>query len=298
MPTAPAIHPPSGATCTRHPETPARWRCPACASRLCEACGQEKMFGRTDVVICTPCGGMAAPFEAPPAAEATGAVATLEGAFAYPLRREGLWVIGGGTVFFAAADLLSRLPLVGVVVAIFATGILTAYMFRVIGASADGRDELPDWPEFHNVVDDVLMPIARVIALWVVSFGPAVLLLIHAGPVPAIAAAVAGLVYFPMGLLAIAMRNTVVAASPHVVVPAIGRVAGDYLVTIFLFGLVVVIGFLAQGALGSLGGGLLVGLLVGLVAKAASLYLLFVQMRLLGLLYFRRRRDLGWFDEG
>jgi hypothetical protein len=125
-------------------------------------------------------------------------------------------------------------------------------------------------------------------------------------PVQAImASAILGGVYFPMALLAVAMKDSVMAANPLVIIPAIMKVPKQYFITVIL--LLVVFGVrLGGNALSSAMGSkmmftkdmsvffLAVGLkcLLGLI----SVYFLAVTMRILGLFYNASKEKLGWFS--
>ncbi len=114
---------------------------------------------------------------------------------------------------------------------------------------------------------------------------------------------IAGLVYFPMAFLAVAILDSVMASNPLTVMRAIFKVPLEYLVTLIVVAVLVV--------LGAMGDGLLEGLfprgltthsmskLFGYLAiKAfwgvANIYLMVVIVRILGLLYLTRKQKLAW----
>ena len=114
-----------------------------------------------------------------------------------------------------------------------------------------------------------------------------------------------GCLYFPMAFLAVAMKDTALAANPLVVIPAIFKVPLGYLVTC-----TVVIGVYLVRLLGDAlaGGAQSVGyhtrdmsvmfLTFGVRAvwSLFRVYLLTVSMRTLGLLYVTNKHKFGWFD--
>jgi hypothetical protein len=120
-----------------------------------------------------------------------------------------------------------------------------------------------------------------------------------------IATMVLGCLYFPMAFLAVAMKDTALAANPLVVIPAILKVPLGYLVTSM-----VVIGIFAMRQFGSALAGVAQGesyhtrdmstmfLAFGLRAvwSLFSVYLLTVSMRTLGLLYVTNKQKIGWFE--
>ena len=125
-------------------------------------------------------------------------------------------------------------------------------------------------------------------------------------PVPAIVAAgVLGCLHFPMACLAVAMKDSVLAANPMLVVPTILRMPLGYLVAsvllMWVFG-VRVAGGLLSGMAGSVSFSTrdmsVVFMALGGQAFWAfiSVYLLTVSMRILGLLYLAKKDRSGWFS--
>jgi hypothetical protein len=80
----------------------------------------------------------------------------LPGIFAYPFKGSGTYLIIGGIVFFMIMDFLSVLPLIGIVLGIIISGYMCAFMMKIVVSSADGKSEVPEWPDFTNVWDDIL----------------------------------------------------------------------------------------------------------------------------------------------
>jgi hypothetical protein len=124
-------------------------------------------------------------------------------------------------------------------------------------------------------------------------------------PSPAIMGAVIlGGIYFPMALLAVAMKDTVMAANPLIVLPAMLKAPGKYSVTVIL--LLTVFGVRQLGDMISTGAGHValwthdISTFSAAVAYRAvwalvSVYLLTVTMRILGLFYNGSKQKLGWF---
>jgi Gpi18-like mannosyltransferase len=108
-----------------------------------------------------------------------------------------------------------------------------------------------------------------------------------------------------MAFLAVAMKDTVMAANPLVVIPAIAKVPLEYIVTCIL-----VLGVYALRQAGdlvsSIAGGvsfstkdmsvLLIALSGALVWALINTYLLSVSIRILGLLYISKKHKFGWFS--
>ena len=120
-----------------------------------------------------------------------------------------------------------------------------------------------------------------------------------------IAAVIFGCFYFPMAFLAVAMKDSVVAANPLVVVPAILKIPLEYLVTCILLMSVFGLRKLGDRMSGVAGGVslhtrdmsvLFISLGVQAAWAFANIYLLTVSMRILGLLYITKKHKLGWFS--
>ena len=105
------------------------------------------------------------------------------------------------------------------------------------------------------------------------------------------AALLGGAAYYPMSILAVSMFDTIGAMNPLVVVPAMFRAAKEYATVLVL--MAVIFGLKLGGEY--VAGLLKIPFLPTFIASALGLYFLIVQMRMLGLMYYARREDLGWF---
>jgi len=101
-----------------------------------------------------------------------------------------------------------------------------------------------------------------------------------------------GCVYFPMAFTAVAMADSVVAVNPLVVIPSIMKVLGQYLLTVVVLGLILLIRWLLFRLLETI---LPIPLLPTVITSLLGLYLLVVEMRILGLLYRTNKDRLGWY---
>jgi len=217
-------------------------------------------------------------------------------AFVYPLRGRGKWLLLVGTLFFTVAGWFTIVPLFGLLLALLIAGYLCAYMFRVVGRSAQGDRQLPDWPGFTDLYEDIVYPLLLVVGTALLAFLPAIVLgLGHLfggwqTETAFVAALVVGLLYLPMALLGVCLNQTFAMAGPHIVIPAILKVPLEYLTVCSVLGVVVVLQTLAgKHVLDRL------PLLGGLLGQFLSLYCLVLEMRLLGVLFYTRRERLGWF---
>jgi hypothetical protein len=214
-------------------------------------------------------------------------------------------LLTAGPVFYLFLSLIQRLAgfagpygfMAGFIVAIFGAGYLVAYMQRIVASSAMGEDRMPDWPDFGNWQEDIVAPLWQTGALLALCLWPLVLtgFLDTSGRPGVLAflltATVFGLAYLPMAMLAVYMGDTITAANPLVVVPAIVRLRSQYWVVCALLGLVVVISQFLQSGMQDW---LPVPVILALISGFASLYFLTVEMRLLGLLHWCNREQLGW----
>jgi len=207
-------------------------------------------------------------------------------AFTYPLRGHGVGLILLFAAFFGFVDLLSRSWRNGLFFSIFGAGYLSAFLFQIVAASATGKRELPAWPEFTDIWDSIAIPFFQMAAPWVVCLAPAALPFAFLGLTPgsltaAVIVAIVTSFYLPMAILSIALNSSVAAMHPAVVFPAIKAVLGPYLVVWGMLTLVGAISMVIQ---------ILVARTIPFVGFAinavVSLFLLSVEMRLLGLVYF------------
>ncbi len=214
-------------------------------------------------------------------------------AFTYPFRKDGLYLFIGAIVFFTALEFLKGIPMVGLVVGIFSAGYMISYMFRVISSTADGSDELPDWPEFTNFWDDILLPLFQWTVLMFMCGVPPFVLLAMGKPVIALVVGLLALCYLPMALMAVSLTGSIFAANPITVFRSVAEIPFQYILTTLSLGAIIGGSWAIQFAVASAGG----ALIGGMVAFVVSLYFLLVQMRLLGELYYYNAEKLNWFGE-
>jgi len=296
------------AHCKHHPKTLGRFVCPQCHNYFCELCVTSRTVGGAARKFCRQCGVECTPahMQVTRPSAPKGFLRRLPGAFVYPFRGSGLMVLIVSTLVFAALGFLGFG--FSVLIWIVAVGYLFSYMQNIIHATANEEAEMPDLPGF----DDVLGACFRLVGCVVLSFGIAIGLAIYAftqeEPTAAIAiipAVLFGCLYFPMAFLAVAMKDSVMAANPLVVIPAIFKVPLEYLLTVILMG-----GIFGIRSVGELVLALVVGdafstkdmsmlfISAGLRMSWSFLeiYLLAVSMRILGLLYLTKKDRLGWYS--
>jgi hypothetical protein len=229
----------------------------------------------------------------------------LPNAFAYPFNKQGMFLLALGAVFFliialaAKFALFFRLSIIGlllqIIIFIFTYGYLFAYMQRIVSSSAQGEDEVPEFPDVTEFWSDIIVPFLLFAGTFLVSFAPAIAVSVSMRESGVFwyafaATLVVCALYFPMALLAVAVTDNFLALSPHVVFPSIARVFVPYLVACLVLGLIVITR-LGTGWLANL---IPIPVLPSVLVGFISLYLLVVEMRILGLLFRSYRERLGW----
>jgi len=294
--------------CRFHPRSLAQHLCPQCNRFFCDLCVAARHEGHRTAHFCRPCGVKCQPVRSTPTRPHRQAFARLlTSAFAYPLRGSGWMLILGGTSLLVLVDLaLSFAGFAGIlgllamlILSLFGGGYIFSYLKSVILTSAQGSDEMPDWPDFNDWGTDVILPFFQCLGLLTFCFGPTLGLLVYAGlqgnsqlAIGAIGLGLLGVGYFPMAMLGVSMFDGLVGLSPAVVAPSIVIVLGHYvvatavLVTISTAGaaLVVLMEWLVP-----------VPVVSGLLGYPVFFYAIVVESRILGVLYRTNEPRLGWF---
>ncbi len=293
--------------CANHPAAAATWRCTSCGGVFCDTCVHSQLLGSIRLTTCRTCKGKCVPTITPPDLPSTpahqrktrpGFFVSLPGAFIYPFKGSGLLLMLTGMVFYILLAIAMKIAL-ALCAAVFAGGYLVSYMFRIINTSGEGESELPDWPGFADWWEDIIVPFFQVASINVLCFLPAIAYALVGpmydlfDPLILIGLGALGLFYQPMALMSVAMHSSLAGFSPKIVFRAIFKTFFAYLVTcIVMCGIFVVSGV----------GGLLTALIpipfVGTIIQGTlSFYLLAVEMRILGLLYYTYEDRLGWFKD-
>lgn len=315
--------------CKFHPKTPARFVCDHCQHFFCELCintrGQQK-FCRTCGVECVP---VRVQIKRPPPPK--GFYARLPGAVVFPFRGSGVLMLIVGTLLLAIVNagggmggfgLRGRMGpgfrggmsfgWWGLMARVVVLGYLFTYMQSIIHSTAVEEEEMPPLPSITNFWEDIVLPCLQLIGVTLISFAPAIgvgLWVVateqESMGVLLVSVFALGCLYFPMAFLAAALLDSVAAANPLQVIPSIFKVPLEYLVAV-----IALAGVLGIRALGDF---VLLELfpkglathsttkLLGMFAaqafwSLASLYLLTVGMRILGLLYVAKKDKLDWYD--
>jgi hypothetical protein len=284
---------PSG-FCKFHPRARARFACAKCGHSFCDLCVNTRLeHGRTQKT-CRACGSECESLQAerPRPGTAKGFFASLPKALIYPFTGNGVFLFLAGTVFFVV---LGYLPIIGFLF----SGYLFNYAKRIVSSSAEGNPKPPDWPDFTNWFDDIILPYLQFLALGVLAFGPAIIVWsvfpteqANTRIVVIVAALTFGALLAPMGMLALSMFDHFGALNPVSLTWSILRVPGHYLVAAGAFEFILLVNVFARPWIYLL---IPLPFLPSLVSGFLNLYFIAVSMRILGLLYANDKDKLGWF---
>jgi hypothetical protein len=288
--------------CKFHPKAVACFFCAECGEMFCGLCvsrrserGRVRNFCRVCGVECSSV--QTVPHQ--PQAAVEPFFRQISGIFSYPFKRDGLILLAGGTIFFTVLDFLAaHSAIFGVVLMLIGSGYLVSYFQRILLASASGENKMPDWPDFTNV-GDFASPILQFVGTVLLSFGPLIVLRIFAPQESVwtdlkIAAAIGiGCLYFPMAFTAVTMADSLSALNPLVIIPSIFRIWREYLIVVLLSVGIVCAESVGQAFFSQLPR---IPLVPGLIGEFLALYLGAIEMRLLGLIYWKNRHQLRWFS--
>jgi hypothetical protein len=310
--TAPPPAVPEGPViCNNHPKSQAKLQCQQCGRLFCDLCVSTKRAGGAQRKFCRDCGGECNWLSAwllLPQRDERSFYQLLPSAFAYPFQGDGVILMIAGTLFYLFVEFVARAPAFAImgkgavlVVFIFAYGYLFAYQMRIIASTIEGRDQMPDWPDFTGF-EDVARPFIQVLVTVIACVVPGLVSLVvfkeqDWGWAVAVAFFSLGAIYLPMAFLAVSLFDALEVLNPLFIFPSILRVLREYLVAfgVLAGGVVfnILINFVLERFIPAthLGVAVLSGLLSGFV----GFYLLTVEMRILGILYRTQQDDLGWF---
>ncbi|TAK94568.1 MAG: FHA domain-containing protein, partial [Verrucomicrobia bacterium] len=215
------------AYCKFHQKTLARFQCDQCGNFFCDLCVTTRNVGGVVGKYCRSCGVEVTPVQVHMARgdRPKGFFALLPAAFIYPFRGAGVMILIIATILFAALDFVSGG--FAILMKMAALGYLFSFMQNIIHATAAEEKELPGLPEFDGLfaaffefAGTVGVAFGVPIALWAWAFfgdqqGLGLYIMVTT---------VLGCLYFPMAFLAVAMKDSVAAANPLVVIPAILKV--------------------------------------------------------------------------
>ncbi|MBN2120269.1 MAG: hypothetical protein JW734_04365 [Candidatus Omnitrophica bacterium] len=313
-------------TCKNHDQVEAKWKCEICQGYFCDECIKVSQITGLDIQTCKGCGGKCDLLSKVESVQSQVSPAAsffdqLPSVFAYPFVRGGLSRFIIGVIFFSFLNFIASFSIFGFATALFVAGYIIAWFIGIIHSTANGEDDLAAWPEFRDFWSDIIHPyllfmltaflcrlpallsyfgllylagvsssIFSLFAVFINPFAAAYAFLPLYGIILVALLEILGAIYFPMGILAVALYGTVGALHPRVVVPSIFKALGPYTIVCFLF---MVIGMM--NALSSFFGVILpvIGLLM---TYPFTFYLIIVQARILGLIYRTHAEKLDWFQ--
>jgi len=288
--------------CTNHSTTQAFWICVKCQIPFCNSCIKKVPTHRgSHAQVCKLCGGFVRALTGqeqlikPPSF-----LELVLDAFVFPIRGQGKYIIFWGAIVFAILRIMMAVPLIGIVIFILATGYMVAFMMRIVSHTADGKDDLPSWPYFDGFWDDVIVPFLLFVWVILFTFSPLWLLKLYGNEssldsaLPFVFEAL-GYFLLPMTILAVSIFKSFLVVSPHIIIPAIIRSFPQYgialVALVFVYFIRVGIGYVLPDS-----NELIILLLWMLILSASSIYIIAVEMRIIGLIYRVNEKKLGWFD--
>jgi hypothetical protein len=274
--------------CANHPQRAASYACRTCHKRYCNDCVSLRPVSDRVLAYCPACGARC---DGLATAGPKTFLAGLADAFVYPLRGRGKFLLLVAGPFFWMLSLFACVPFVGLAISLLILFYLAAYMSDVAGESARGEPDPPDWPDLSL---ETARPALLFAAATIVGFLPAIAWRVaaYAGagePGVPLAAWIASILYIPMAWLAVVMFDGPLGVSPHIVLPAIVRVAPRYVLACGVLSLSVFLQVRVEEALAEV-----LPLVSGLFIYSVGLYFLMVDMRILGLIYLFRKDALKW----
>jgi len=243
-------------------------------------------------------------------------------AFIYPLSGKGIGMIILAALIFPICIGICRLAMiapligfVGLLGAIAVSAYIVSFYMSVVSETCRGQEVVPNWPDFANAWNEIFRPYFRLIGATIISFLPAFVCIVIAAKMGdeslpsvgdvsgsprtvffvGIALGVGGILYLPMAVLGVSAIDSVLAAMPNIVLPAIARSIVDYV----LLAIIAVLNGLALIGITWLATRLapesvIVPLLLALPAFAINAYFTMVLTRMMGLLYRRNDEKIQW----
>jgi len=280
--------------CKRNKMLLAEWRCPKCSSYFSDIAMKEYHTAKGILKVCPDCGEVGEPYHNDPQLDKTTMQWFIE-SFSYPFTSNGGFIIFTAAFFVLFMNIaLTSSSFEGLAIGFLFMGYLGAYMMKVIRNTAQGGDDLPNWPALSDWISDIAYPLFLIFSTILISFAALLYLVIMRGSERLmILALLFGIFYFPMSLIAVSIYNSVFAINPNTVIGGILRVPKQYFMACMLLLLVVTINSVVNIYLTFLIGRLLTFTLSGLT----GFYFLLVEMRILGMIYRTNKFKFNWMNE-
>jgi FHA domain len=290
--------------CKFHPKSFARWVCHKCNRAFCDLCVISRQIAPGEMKkTCRSCGVEVLPlqvrFERP---VQKSFFASLPGAAIYPFRGFGAGILIITTIILAGLEFF-RFGWVMITSRILFVGFLYLFMQNILHTTASDENEPLGLPSTSEILSGAFQMVVTVLFVFGLPIGLLIARLLDVDlPVSAIIASwLFSCLYFPMAFLAVAMKDTVIAANPLIVLPAMMRAPLHYLTAVVIFVGVFTLRAFGGALIGDIDftthemGTLLLGMVMVAVWKFACVYLLTVSIRVLGLFYNANKERLGWF---
>lgn len=207
-------------------------------------------------------------------------------ALTYPVRGSGRILLVIGAVLAAVLGFVSGASVFGGISWVLGMAYFNAYYFNIVETTVSGGDEPPDWPDVTDLLEEMILPLLRMIGVTLISLLPliAIIALNHdrahpwTSPLTWLGLAWAAF-YFPMAILNVIVSNQLIEALPHEVLPRICRAMPSYLVVAGLLAAALLISGVVTKVLGQ------VPFVGDLLSAAGGLYFAMAQARLAGTFY-------------
>ena len=142
--------------CAQHPGVDAPFRCEGCGKLLCQDCIKK---GHA-LLFCSLCGERAMPLDAGQPAtvkevarrQAISKPYSFQQALFYPFRGVGLYMFIATLVSLAFVSFLLQYSggCYSIILAVGLWSLMVGLQFKIVRSTAEGDDELPDWPEYMD----------------------------------------------------------------------------------------------------------------------------------------------------
>ncbi len=214
--------------------------------------------------------------------------------FAYPFKSWGIITLVAGSIFITITLFFAAFAfLFGIIGYVFVGGLLSYYMMKIVFHSAEGEIDLPGW-DVEDWWDDIACPIFQLILVTLVAYAPLFIYLVISiftgGPslfivIPLL---IFGTLFQPMGILSMSLHHSFASLNPAILIPAILKMPLDYAIACGMLFLI----FILKAFFNYL---LVIPFIGPFIDNFIMIYLLVVEMRILGLMYYANRHKLGWF---
>jgi len=205
--------------------------------------------------------------------------------FPTPFKGSGLQILIGGALLFVILDFLMFAPILGVFWAVFSVGYMSSYLLEVLRSRAHGEDLLPDWPPYKGFIESILGPLLQVLGATLLCFSPAIYVYFNINDPGGllIVSQLIGAFFMPAALISISITRDFASLNPIKLVRLIIKTFKDYVFAVCLLYIIININVSIEIPIPIIG---------SLIVKLVGVYLLTVEMKIIGLLYYTNRNSL------